>query len=76
MTRPGAIAAAAGIRADVRSLGAWFGGNDKGLMGRLQYASTMTLIWGIQCVLSAGIWGAGTRVAIWIGRIGFGWGRD
>lgn len=76
MTRPGAIAAAAGIRADVRSLGAWFGGAENGLMGRLQYASTMVLIWGMQCVLSAGIWGAGTRVAIWIGRIGFGWGRD
>jgi len=43
-------------------------------MGRVQYASTMALMWGVQCVLNAGSWGAGTRVAIWIGRLWLGKG--
>ena len=73
-TRTGAVAAAVGIGADVRGLGAWFGG-EGGLMGRLRYAGVMALIWGIQVVVSAGIWGVGTTVAVWIGRNSFGWGR-
>jgi hypothetical protein len=74
-TRTGAVAAAVGIGADVRRLGAWFGG-EGGLMGRLRYAGVMVLIWGIQAVVSAGIWGVGTTVAVWIGRSAFGWGRN
>jgi hypothetical protein len=73
-TRTGAVAAAVGIGADVRRLGAWFGG-EGGLVGRLRYAGAMALIWGIQMVVSAGIWGVGTTVAVWIGRNAFGWGR-
>jgi hypothetical protein len=74
--RPGAMAAAAGIRADVRGLGAWFGGSERGLVGRVRYTGVMALVWGMQAVISAGIWGVGTRVAVWIGRSTFGWGRD
>jgi hypothetical protein len=74
-TRTGAVAAAVGIGADVRRLGAWFGG-EGGLTGRLRYAGVMVLIWGIQVVVSAGIWGMGTTVAVWIGRSAFGWGRN
>jgi hypothetical protein len=73
-TRTGAVAAAVGIGADVRRLGAWFGG-EGGLVGSLRYAGAMALIWGIQVVVSAGIWGVGTTVAVWIGRNAFGWGR-
>jgi hypothetical protein len=74
-TRTGAVAAAVGIGADVRRLGAWFGG-EGGLVGRLRYAGVMALIWGIQAVVSAGIWGVGTTAAVWIGRSAFGWGRN
>jgi hypothetical protein len=74
-TRTGAVAAAVGIGADVRGLGAWFGG-EGGLMGRLRYAGVMALIWGIQAVISAGIWGVGATVTVWIGRSTFGWGRN
>jgi hypothetical protein len=74
--RPGATAAAAGIRADVRSLGAWFGGPERGLTGRLRYAGVMTMIWGLQAVISAGVWGLATKTAIWIGRSTFGWGKN
>jgi hypothetical protein len=73
-TRAGAAAAAVGIGADVRRLGAWFGG-EGGLKGRLRYAGVMALIWGIQVVVGAGIWGTGTTIAAWIGRSAFGWGR-
>ena len=72
--RAGEVAAAVGIGADVRSLQAWFGG-EGGSVGRLRYVSVMMLIWGMQMVISAGVWGIGTRVAIWIGRSAFGWGR-
>jgi len=34
------------------------------------------LIWGIEAVVSAGIWGVGTTAAVWIGRSAFGWGRN
>jgi hypothetical protein len=71
-----ATAAAKVITADIRGLGAWFGGSEKGLIGRLRYAGVMVLIWGMQAVISAGVWGLGTRVAAWIGRNTFGWGRD
>ena len=74
-TRPGGVVAAARIGADVRSFQAWFGG-EGGLVGRLRYAGVMMLIWGMQTVVSAGVWGLGTRVAIWIGRSAFGWGKD
>ena len=72
--RPGAVAGASEIRADVRSLTAWFGG-EGGLMGRARYGGVMLLIWGTQAVISAGVWGVGTRIAVWIGN-GFGWRRD
>lgn len=71
--RPGASAAAAGIRADIRSLGSWFGGPERGLTGRMRYASVMAMMWGLQAVISAGIWGLATKAAIWIGRRSFGW---
>jgi hypothetical protein len=76
IARPGAIAAAAGIGADIRGLGAWFGGGEGFLMGRMRYAGVMVLIWGMQAVISAGGWGLGMRFAVWIGRGAFGWGRD
>ena len=72
--RAGGVAAAVGIGADVRSLQAWFGG-EGGSVGRLRYARVMMLIWGMQMVICACLWGIGTRVAIWIGRSAFGWGR-
>jgi hypothetical protein len=74
--RPGATAAAAGIRMDVRSLGAWFGGPERGLTGRLRYAGVMAMIWGLQAVISAGIWGLATKAVIWIGRSTFGWRKN
>jgi hypothetical protein len=73
--RPGATAAAAGIGADIRSLGAWFGGPESGLTGRMRYAGVVAVIWGLQAVISAGIWGLATKAAIWIGRSSFGWGK-
>jgi hypothetical protein len=74
--RPTATAAAQLITADIRSLGAWFGGSERGLIGRMKYAGVMVLIWGMQAVISAGVWGLGTRIAVWTGRNTFGWGRD
>lgn len=74
--RPRATAAAAGIRADVRSLGEWFGGPERGLTGRLRYAGVLAMIWGLQAVISAGIWGLATKAAIWIGRSTFGWRKN
>jgi hypothetical protein len=73
--RPGATAAAAGIGADIRGLGAWFGGPESGLIGRMRYAGAVAVMWGLQAVISAGIWGLATKAAIWIGRSSFGWGK-
>lgn len=68
--RPGAI----GLRADIRGVGAWFGG-EGGIWGMGEYAGTMLLLLGLQGVVSSVVWSFGTGTAIWLGRRAFGWGK-
>ena len=56
----------------LRPVGAWFGGG--GRQDMLGYASKMVLVTGMQALVSAGIWGAGTAVTVLLGRKNFGWG--
>ena len=57
----------------LRPVGAWFGGG--GRTDMLAYASKMVLVTGMQALVSAGIWGAGTAVTVLLGRKKFGWGN-
>ena len=75
ISRPGAAAAALGIRADVRGLGCWFGGGGEGgIKERARYVGIVLLTFGLQGVVSTLVWGLGTGIALSIGRR-FGWGQ-
>ena len=74
--RPGARETASWLLADVRSSNlsfSFFGARDRADLWNL--VSNMACAFGLQCVVSWGIWGAGTAVAIGLGRSWSGWGR-
>lgn len=56
----------------LRPIGAWFGGGGRSDM--LGYASKMVVVTGVQAMISAGIWGAGTAITVMLGTKKFGWG--
>ncbi|KAK2788469.1 hypothetical protein FQN53_003615 [Emmonsiellopsis sp. PD_33] len=60
-------------RADVRGLGAWFGGGSARDM--VAYMGKMVLVVGVEGLVSAAVWGVGTAATVMFGVMEFGWGE-
>ncbi|KAK2812465.1 hypothetical protein FQN50_001466 [Emmonsiellopsis sp. PD_5] len=60
-------------RADVRGLGAWFGGGS--VRDMVAYMGKMVLVVGVEGLVSAAVWGVGTAATVMFGVMEFGWGE-
>ena len=72
--RPGARAAALGLRRDVYGMNDWLGGSGMRWNGRVRYAGLMALIFGVQGCVSTLSWALATKLAIVFGKQ-LGWGQ-
>ena len=68
-------AVVAWLASDVRPLGQWFGSSGGTGSGRGRYLGNLAVCLGLQSAVSVGVWLGASRLAVWLGRNRYNWGR-